>query len=169
MTRLIPYANNLVVEPFALGEISKGGLLIPQVAKASTPYRYGKVLEVGPGRHAVDGTLVPCSSKPGDIIAYALGKGVAFPLEGDDGKERELMLLSETFVMGRVEGLPEQSTLTGLDGRLLTMTPGSHARSDLTYQNLETITRARADGIIDSVGGTLDRMEALDAADAEGD
>jgi co-chaperonin GroES (HSP10) len=166
-TTISPYHNNLIVEPFALGEISRGGLLIPQVAKASTPYRYGKVLAVGPGRYAGDGRLIPCSSQVGSIIAYAKNQGVPFPLDDENGVERELLLLNEQFVMGSVEGLPEQSTLTGLDGRLLTMAPGSHARSDLTYQNLETITRARADGIIDSVGGTLDRMEALDAADAD--
>lgn len=159
MTRIIPYSNNLVVEPFALGEISKGGLLIPQVAKASTPYRFGKVIEAGPGRHAVDGTLVPTSSKPGDVVAYAKSQGVPFPLEDADGVEREYLIINEQFCLGRVEGMPEQSSLTGLDGRLLTMQPGSRARADEAYQNLDAISRARHSGIIDSTGGTLEAME----------
>lgn len=159
MTRLIPYANNLVVELFALGEISKGGLLIPQIAKASTPYRFGKVLEAGPGRHAVDGTLVPTSSKPGDIVAFAKNQGVPFPLDDDNGVEQEYLLISETYVMGRVEGMPEKSSLTGLDGQLLTMQPGSRARADEAYANLDLMSRARRGGIIDSTGGTLDAMD----------
>lgn len=171
MTRLCPWHNNLVVEPFALGEISRGGLLIPQIAKASTPYRYAKVLEVGPGRYAGDGHLIPCSAKVGDIIAYAKSQGVPFPLDDDAGNEHEYLLINEQFVMGTVEGMPERSLLTGLDGQLLTMTPGSAARADQAYQNLDTIDRARRGGIIDSVGGTLDKMETDDQADleAEGD
>lgn len=169
MPRLIPYSNNLVVEPFALGEVSRGGLLIPQVAKASTPYRFGKVLEAGPGRYAIDGTHVATSSKPGDIVAFAKGQGVLFPLDDDSGKERELLLINEQFVMGRVEGMPEQSTITGIDGRLLAMSPGSHARADAAYENLEMIDRAKRSTIIDSVGGTLDRMEAMDQDEMEAD
>ena len=108
MTRIVPFHNNLIVAPFELGEISKGGLLIPQIAKASTPYRYGKVLEVGPGRYAGDGRLVPCSARVGDVVAYAKNQGVPFPLDDEQGVEHEYLLINEQFVMGVVDGMPEQ-------------------------------------------------------------
>lgn len=167
MPKLTPWHNNLVIEPFQLGEVTKSGFLIPQIAKASTPYRYGKVLAVGPGRYAGDGHLIPCSARVGDIIAYAVGKGVAFPLDDDAGIEHEYMLVNEAFCMGTIEGMPEQSKLTGLDGRLLTMSPGSRARDDQAYRNLDALERAQKQGIIDSVGGTLERIEREDQADYE--
>lgn len=169
MTRIVPYHNTLVVEEFELGEISKGGLLIPQIAKASTPYRYARVIETGPGRYTADGKLVPCSSKPGDIVAIVKNQGQEFPLDDESGVEKVYRLINEQFVLGRVEGMPEQSSLTGLDGRLLMMRPGSQARSDGAYQQLDAIARARKDGFIDSKGGTLDDMEAMDTNEAEVD
>lgn len=167
MPTISPYHNNLVVSEFQLGEVSRGGLLIPQIAKASTPYRYAKVVAVGPGRYTADGTLVPCSSKVGDIIAFAKNQGVEFPLDDEDGNEQVYRLINEQFVLGGVNGLPEQSRLTGLDGRLLTMQPGSRARADGADIQLDAIARARREGILDTQGDTLDRMAAMDAAEDE--
>ena len=171
MTRIVPLHNNLVVEEFALGEISKGGLLIPQVAKASTPYRYAKVIDVGPGRYAADGRLISVSPKVGDVIAFAKNQGVEFPLDDADGNEKVLRLINEQFVLGIMHDLPEQSLLTGLDGKLLQMRPGSHAISDGAAQQLDTVARARHPGtsIIDTAGDTLERMEDMDLAEQEGD
>ena len=169
MTRIVPLHNNLVVEEFALGEVSKGGLLIPQVAKASTPYRYAKVLEVGPGRYAADGRLIPVALKVGDIVAFAKNQGVEFPLDDENGNEKVLRLLNEQYVLGVMLNLPEQSLLTGLDGKLLRMQPGSHAISDGAVAQKDAVERARKQGIIDTAGDTLERMDALDAAEREAD
>lgn len=169
MTRIVPLHSNLVVEPFQLGEISKGGLLIPQVAKASTPYRYAKVLEVGPGRYAADGRLIPVSCAIGDVVAYSKNAGVEFPLDDEAGEERVVLLINEQYLLGVIKDMPEQSRLTGLDGRLLTMTPGSRAISDGTAKHMDDIARAKRDGFIDSRGDMLEVMEAMDTAEAEGD
>lgn len=165
MPTLEPFANNLVVEEFQLGEVSKGGLLIPQVAKASTPYRFAKVIAVGPGRYAADGRLVPCSSKIDDVVAFAKGAGYEFPLDDEQGAERVLRMLNEQFVMGRVHGLAAQSLLTGLDGRLLKMQPGSRAPADSSVENWDRIERATKQGIIDTAGDTLERIATMDAAE----
>jgi chaperonin GroES len=169
MTRIVPLHNNLIVEPFQLGEISKGGLLIPQVAKASTPYRYAKVLEVGPGRVNAEGKVIPINISVGDVVAYAKNSGVEMPLDDADGNELVVLLINEQYVLGIIKDMPEQSAITGIDGRLLTMAPGSRARSDGAYQALDNIARARKDGFIDTQGGTLDAMEAMDTAEAEAD
>lgn len=167
MTRIVPLHSNLVVEEHKLGQVSKGGLLLPDIAKASAPYRYATVLEVGPGRYAADGTLIPCSCKPGDIIAFAKGQGVEFPLEDENGTERVLRLLNEQFVLGVMHDMPVASSLSGLDGRLLTMQPGSRARADGAYEALASMAKAKRDGFLDSSGTMIDDMEAADQAEAE--
>lgn len=169
MTQLVPLHNNLVVEAFALGEISKGGLLIPQVAKASTPYRYARVISIGPGRYAADGRLIPVTPQPGDVVAYAKNQGVPFPLDDENGDEKEMLMINESFLLGIMRDLPEQSLLTGLDGRLLKMQPGSRAPSDGADQQHDAIGRARREGIIDTAGNTLDLMERMDTTEAEAD
>lgn len=164
--RIRPFHNNLVVEEFELGEISKGGLLIPQIAKASTPYRYAKVLAVGPGRYAADGRLIPIAAKVGEVIAFAKNQGYEFPLDDDNGNERCVRMLNEQYVMGAVD-MPEQSMITGLDGRLLTMQPGSRAPSDGADEQHDRVARAKRNGIIDTNGNTLEMMEQLDQAESE--
>lgn len=167
MSRIQPLHNNLVVEEFALGEISKGGLLIPQVAKASTPYRFAKVIDVGPGRYAADGRLIPVSPQRGDVIAFAKNQGVEFPLDDENGNEKVLRLLNEQFVLGIMRDMPEQSLLTGLDGKLLKMQPGSHAVSDGALEQAGAIEKARKQGYIDTNGNTLELMESLDQTEIE--
>jgi chaperonin GroES len=167
MPTLEPFANNLVLSEFQLGEVSKGGLLIPQVAKASTPYRFARVIAVGPGRYAADGTLVPCSAKPGDTVAFAKNQGYEFPLDDENGDEQVYRMVNESFVMGRMHGLPEQSLLTGLDGKLLQMRPGSRAPSDGADQQQDMVERAHKQGIIDTQGNTLEMMDHMDAAESD--
>jgi len=162
MPHIQPLANGVVLEDFQLGEVSKGGILIPQIAKASTPYRFAKVIAVGPGRRAVDGTLVPCTVQVGEIVAYAKNQGVEFPLDDEGGNEQVFRLINEQFILGIMRDLPEQSRLTGLDGRLLTMMPNSRAMSDGAVASLDNVARARRDGIIDTQGDTLDRLNDED-------
>ena len=98
MPKIAPWHNNIVVEEHQLGEVSKGGLLLPQISKASVPYRYATVIAVGPGRYAPDGHLIPCSAKVGDTVAFAKNQGVEFPLDDDNGEEKTYRLLNEQFV-----------------------------------------------------------------------
>lgn len=169
MTRIVPLHSNLVVDPHPLGDVSKGGILIPHIGKASTPYRYATVLEVGPGRYAADGTLIPCTCKPGDVVAYSKNQGVEFPLEDENGDEKTVLLINEQFVIGVAKDLPQKSMLSGLDGRLLMMAPGSRAISDGALANLEDVARAKATGFLDSSGTMIEDMEAADRAEAEAD
>lgn len=165
MTRIAPLHNNLVVKEHALGEISKGGLLLPDIGRASTPYRYATVIEVGPGRIAADGRLVACSCKAGDTIAFAKNAGVEFPLDDADGNEQVLRLLNEQFVLGIMHDMPVVSAITGLDGQLLRMQPGSRAPADGAVEHQDRINRAVREGFIDTQGNTLDLMNEMDASE----
>jgi len=167
MTFIQPLHSNLIVEDFALGQISNGGLLIPEIARASTPYRYAKVIAVGPGRYAVDGTLVPVTVKVGEVVAVSKGAGVEFPLDDADGNEKVYRCVAEQYLLGIVRDMPEQSMLTGIDGRLLRMQPVSRAPSDGTVEHWDRIERATKQGFIDSSGNTLEAMADADRAEAE--
>lgn len=165
MTRISPLHNNLVVEEHALGGITKTGLFMPDIARASAPYRFATVLEVGPGRIAGDGRIVACSCKVGDTIAFAKNAGVEFPLEDDRGVEKVYRLINEQYVLGIMHDMPVVSSFTGLDGQLLRMQPGSRAPSDNAVENLDRLERAAKQGIIDTAGNTLDLMREMDADD----
>ena len=165
--KLKPKHNNLVVRPFQLGEVSRSGLLIPEVAKASTPYRYATVTAIGPGRYNGTGQLIPVDNKLGDVVAYAKNQGVEFPFDDDDGNEEVLLLINESFLLGTVEDMPVQSSITGIDGRLLRMQPVSRAPSDGTVEHWDRIERATKQGFIDSSGNTLEAMAEADRAEAE--
>jgi len=167
MPRISPLHNNLVVEEHALGGVTKTGLLVPDIAKASTPYRYGTVIEVGPGRIAGDGRLIPCSSKVGDMIAFAKNAGVEFPLDDNDGNEHVYRLINEQYVLGIMHDMPVVSMLSGLDGKLLRMQPNSRAPSDIADEQGDRIERAHKQGIIDTNGDTLARMAAMDEAEEQ--
>ena len=87
------------------------------------------MIAVGPGTATQPrwNARSPCSAKPGDIVAFARNQGYEFPLDDENGDEQVYRMLNEQFVMGRdPAGLLEQSPLlTGLDGKLLQMRPGS--------------------------------------------
>ena len=165
--KLKPKHNNLVVRPFQLGEVSRSGLLIPEVAKASAPYRYASVVSIGPGRYNGVGQLIPVDNQIGDVVAYARNQGVEFPFDDEDGNEEVLLLINESFLLGTIEDMPVQSSITGIDGRLLRMQPVSRAPSDGTVEHWDRIERATKQGFIDSSGNTLEAMAAADKADAE--
>ena len=64
-------------------EKTAGGIIIPDAAKEKA--QVGKVVAVGKGRRAEDGTLVPMDIKIGDTVFYAKYAGV------DVGKEHLLL------------------------------------------------------------------------------
>lgn len=165
--RIEPKNNNLVIEPFELGEVTRGGILLPRNAKASTPYRYGTVVAVGPGRYASDGTLIPIRQEVGDVVAFAKNQGVEFPMEDDKGEEHTYLLINDQFLLGTMRDMPVQSQIAGLDGRLIMMNPSSRAVSDGALQTIDDHARIKAEGFIDSSGTYLDDMAAADRAEAE--
>lgn len=143
--RIKPLHDQLVVKPIENGAYSSGGLLIPSIARNNSPYRYGDVVEVGSGRVNSEGKKVGCVCKKGDVVAYARNSGVEFPIYDDDGVEEVVLLISEKYVLGRVEGLKRNSSLMGIDGKLMMMMPQSMAKADSSYKNIEDLSRQAKD------------------------
>ena len=67
-----PLADRVIVEPME-AETMKGGIIIPDTAKEK-PQR-GKIVAVGPGRVAEDGTRVTPEVKKGDVVLYGKYSG----------------------------------------------------------------------------------------------
>ncbi len=76
-----PLADRVLVEPME-AETMKGGIIIPDTAKEKP--QQGKVIAVGPGRTADDGSRVKPEVKKGDIVLYGKYSGTEVTIEGKD-------------------------------------------------------------------------------------
>ncbi len=146
--RITPLYDNLVIRPRVNSPVTKSGFLIPDIAKASNPFKFGEVLEVGTGRVNAEGKVVPLVCKAGDVVCYAKGAGTEIPMEHENGEE-VVLLLPERYVMGIVHDLPTQTVIQGIDGRLLSMMPSSRAMPDSAAKNREDLERAERSGFVD--------------------
>jgi co-chaperonin GroES (HSP10) len=154
--RIQPLHAQLLVAPIPFGAESKAGLLIPEIARNNHPFRYADVVEVGVGRTNAEGKTVPLQCRVGDVVAFAKGAGLEIPIEDEKG-ERIMLLLDEKFVLGIVHDLKRSSGITGLDGKILAMTPTSLAKPDVGYENDEKTEIARRAGWLDkNVDGSDD-------------
>jgi chaperonin GroES len=63
-----PLSDNILIEPLDAPERSKGGIILPDIAKERPAE--GKVVAVGPGRVTENGTRVPPDVKKGDRVIY---------------------------------------------------------------------------------------------------
>ena len=145
--RITPLYDNLVIRPRVNSPVTKSGFLIPDIARSSSPFRYGEVIETGTGRVNAEGKVVPLVCKAGDVVCYARGAGTEIPLETETGEE-VVLLLPERYVMGIVHDLPVQTVIQGLDGRLLAMTPSSRAMPDVAAKNREEAELAIRSGFV---------------------
>lgn len=145
--RIQPLHSNLIIRPRANSDVSRGGITIPGIAKASYPFRFGEVLDVGTGRVNAEGKVIPLNVKAGDIVCYAKNAGTEIPLETETSSEI-VVLLGEQYVLGIVHDLPQQTLIQGLDGRLLAMTPSSRAMPDVAAKNREEAELAIRSGFV---------------------
>lgn len=78
-------------------EEKKGGIYIPDVAKA--PPQYGTVIAAGEGRINKKGIQLPFDVKTGDRVLFTKYSGIDIKLNGED-----LLLLDSGEILGVVEG-----------------------------------------------------------------
>lgn len=76
-----PLADRVIVEPME-AETMKGGIIIPDTAKEKP--QQGKIVAVGPGRVADDGTRVAPEVKKGDVVLYGKYSGTEVSVVGGD-------------------------------------------------------------------------------------
>lgn len=82
MSKLRPLHDRLIVERLAEDEKTKGGIIIPDSAKEKP--QKGKVLAVGKGKVAEDGSVRPLDVKAGDTILFGKYSGTEIKIENED-------------------------------------------------------------------------------------
>lgn len=93
-----PLHDHVVVEVASLEKTkTKGGILLPDTAKEK-PLE-GKVIAVGTGQRARNGTAVEMAVKKGDRVIYGKWSGSEMKLDG-----KEYLVLRESDILGVIEG-----------------------------------------------------------------
>lgn len=64
-----PLSNHIFIEPIEEEQITKSGIVLPDIAEKEKPIR-GKIIAVGPGKVTDQGERLPMSVKVGDIVLF---------------------------------------------------------------------------------------------------
>ena len=94
MAKIEPLGDRVVIKPIPAGEISKGGIVIPDTAKEKP--QEGKIVAVGPGRVTEDGKRVAMEVKLGDTVMYSKYAGTEFKLDNE-----ELVIMRESEILAK--------------------------------------------------------------------
>ncbi len=79
---LKPLADRVIVKPAEAEEKTKGGIILPDIAKEK-PIE-GTVVAIGPGKTAEDGKVVKPEVKVGDKVLYGKYSGTEVTVEGEE-------------------------------------------------------------------------------------
>lgn len=78
---LRPLHNKVLVQLLSREKVSKGGIIIPDVAEDKEPSKQGKVIATGPGGFLKNGERCPCPVKAGDVVVWKSFQGDYVVLE----------------------------------------------------------------------------------------
>jgi chaperonin GroES len=93
--KLKPLGDRLIVKPEEEEETTASGIVLPETAKEKP--QKGKVVAVGDGAIAEDGTRRPLDVAEGDQVLYSKYGGTDITIEGE-----ELLVLRESDVLAKV-------------------------------------------------------------------
>ena len=88
-----PLHDRVLVKRVASDEKTAGGIIIPDTAKEKPSE--GKVIAVGSGTKAEDGSVTPLDVKSGDKILFGKWSGTEVTVDG-----KELLIMKESDVLG---------------------------------------------------------------------
>ncbi|MCH8111158.1 MAG: co-chaperone GroES [Proteobacteria bacterium] len=94
--KLRPLHDRVLVRRVDEDEKSTGGIIIPDTAKEKP--MEGKVIAVGSGTRAEDGTITPLDVKKGDRILFGKWSGTEVKMD-----DEELLIMKESDIMGVIE------------------------------------------------------------------
>ncbi|MBA2545650.1 MAG: co-chaperone GroES [Solirubrobacterales bacterium] len=92
---LKPLGDRLIIQASDEDETTASGIVLPDTAKEKP--QKGKVLAVGDGAIAEDGTRRPLDVSEGDEVLYSKYGGTEITVDGD-----ELLVLRESDVLAKV-------------------------------------------------------------------
>ena len=88
-----PLHDRVLIEVLDSSEKTAGGIIIPDTAKEKPSE--GKVVAVGSGTKAEDGSVTPLDVKSGDKILFGKWSGTEVTVDG-----KELLIMKESDVLG---------------------------------------------------------------------
>ena len=91
-----PLHDRVLVKPLDAETKTAGGLIIPDTVQEKP--QEGKVVSVGAGTKAEDGTVTPLDVKKGDKVLFGKWSGTEVKVDGDT-----LMIMRESDIMGIIE------------------------------------------------------------------
>ena len=77
-----PLADRVVIKPSPADEKTKGGIILPDIAKEKPVM--GEVVAVGPGKVTDDGKKIEPEVKVGDKVLYGKYSGTEVTIDGDE-------------------------------------------------------------------------------------
>ncbi len=90
---LRPLHDRVLVKPLEADVKTAGGIIIPDTAQEKP--QEGKVIAVGTGKRADDGSVTPMDVKKGDRVLYGKWSGTEVKVGGDT-----MMIMNESDIMG---------------------------------------------------------------------
>ena len=97
MANIKPLGDKVLVEPSTSGEMTAGGIALPDTVKERP--QEGKVIAVGPGRTLDSGEKVALTVHEGDIVIYSKYGGTEIKVDG-----KEYLILDESSLLAVKEG-----------------------------------------------------------------
>jgi chaperonin GroES len=92
-TTFTPLHDRILVRRIEEGEVTRGGIIIPDSAKEKP--QQGEVISVGKGKSNDEGKVFPLDVKAGDQILFGKYAGTEIKLDGED-----LLIMREEEVLG---------------------------------------------------------------------
>ncbi len=89
---LKPLGDRVVLKVLEAEEKTSSGIVLPDTAKEKP--QQGKIVAVGPGRRAEDGSLIPMEVKEGDTVVFAKYAGTEVKFQDED-----LLVLKESDIL----------------------------------------------------------------------
>jgi len=89
-----PLGDRVVIKPTPKGEVSKGGIVLPDTAKEKP--QEGKIVAVGRGKVSEDGKRIAMEVKVGDKVIYSKYAGTEIKLD-----DEELIILRESDILAK--------------------------------------------------------------------
>ena len=93
MLKFKPLGDKVVVKPLEAAAKSKGGILLPDMAKEKP--QMGEVITVGPGRRMDNGDLIKPAVKAGDVVYYSKYCGTDIKID-----DVEYKIMHEEDILG---------------------------------------------------------------------
>ena len=94
--KIQPLGDRVLIEPAKEGEVSKGGIIIPDTAKEKP--QQGVVIAVGTGKVDDNGKKIPFNVKKGDKVLMPKYGGTELKLNG-----KEYQIMREEDILGILE------------------------------------------------------------------